>query len=87
MITAIIGWIVFGLIIGAIARFVVPGPDPMGIVGTILLGVVGSFVGGFLSSLIFGGPEGASVGLYAASYLGSFLGAVLCLVGLPRLTR
>jgi uncharacterized membrane protein YeaQ/YmgE (transglycosylase-associated protein family) len=42
----IIGWIVIGLIAGAIARWLMPGPDPMGWLGTIVLGIVGSLVGG-----------------------------------------
>jgi uncharacterized membrane protein YeaQ/YmgE (transglycosylase-associated protein family) len=51
----LITWLVVGLIVGAIARFIVPGPDPMGWIGTIILGIVGSFVGGFLASLLFAG--------------------------------
>ncbi len=41
----VIGMIVFGLVIGAIARFLMPGPQPMGIILTILLGIAGSFLG------------------------------------------
>jgi uncharacterized membrane protein YeaQ/YmgE (transglycosylase-associated protein family) len=48
----IIWLLVVGLIVGAIARLLLPGRDPIGIFGTILLGIVGSFVGGFLQSLI-----------------------------------
>ena len=54
MIWAILGWIVFGLVVGALARFLVPGPDPMGMIGTILLGVAGSLVGGIIYSLFRG---------------------------------
>ena len=50
----IIGWIVIGLIAGAIARWLMPGPDPMGWLGTIVLGIVGSLVGGTLLNLLFG---------------------------------
>jgi uncharacterized membrane protein YeaQ/YmgE (transglycosylase-associated protein family) len=48
----IIWLLIVGLIVGAIARLLLPGRDPIGIFGTILLGIVGSFVGGFLQSLI-----------------------------------
>jgi uncharacterized membrane protein YeaQ/YmgE (transglycosylase-associated protein family) len=43
---------VIGLIVGAIARLLLPGRDPIGIFGTIVLGIVGSFVGGFLDNII-----------------------------------
>ncbi|HAF08894.1 MAG TPA: GlsB/YeaQ/YmgE family stress response membrane protein [Chloroflexi bacterium] len=51
----IIGWIIIGLIAGAIARWIMPGPDPMGWLGTMALGIVGSLVGGTLLNLLFGG--------------------------------
>jgi len=50
----IIGWIVAGLIVGALARLVVPGRQDMGIGLTIVLGIVGAIVGGFVSSMLFG---------------------------------
>jgi len=50
----IIGWIVLGLIAGAIAKLIMPGKDPGGIFITLLLGVVGALLGGFLGSAIFG---------------------------------
>jgi uncharacterized membrane protein YeaQ/YmgE (transglycosylase-associated protein family) len=49
---AIIGWIIIGLIAGALGKLVMPGDDPGGIIVTILLGIAGAFVGGFLASLI-----------------------------------
>ena len=52
MLEFIIILILVGLLAGAVARLVVPGRDPMGILGTILLGIVGSFVGGFIWNLI-----------------------------------
>ena len=54
----IIGAIISGLIIGALARFFYPGAVPMGFLGTILLGVVGSLVGGFIGSLFSKGKAG-----------------------------
>ena len=52
MVTFVVVLIAVGLIAGAIARLLVPGRDPMGILATIALGVVGSFIGGFLENLI-----------------------------------
>src|SRR3984885_5770551 len=50
MLAFIIVLLIIGLIAGAIARLLVPGRDPIGVLGTILLGVVGSFIGGFVST-------------------------------------
>jgi uncharacterized membrane protein YeaQ/YmgE (transglycosylase-associated protein family) len=50
---AILSWAVFGLIIGAVARLLLPGRQPMGLVLTMLLGVIGSLAGGFLSWLFW----------------------------------
>lgn len=75
----IIGWIVLGLIVGAIARLVVPGRQPMGWIATILLGVAGSFVGGTLGAFIF--EHRFSVQQPAIhTFLGSLIGAVLLLL-------
>lgn len=74
--TAILTWIIVGAIVGVIARFLVPGPDPLGWVGTIVLGIVGSFVGGFLANLIFAGQ--ASV--QPAGWVGSIIGAIIVLL-------
>ena len=71
----IIGWIIIGLIAGAIARWIMPGPDAMGWLGTIVLGIVGSLVGGTLLNLLFGG----GLDLSAAGILGSILGALIVL--------
>ena len=75
-----IGFIITMLIVGAIAGFVaralVPGRDAMSIPATILLGIVGSFVGGFLARLIGRGDGGFST----AGIIGSIIGAVIALV-------
>jgi uncharacterized membrane protein YeaQ/YmgE (transglycosylase-associated protein family) len=73
----ILSLIVIGLIAGAVARLLVPGRDPMGIGGTILLGIVGSFVGGFLSHTLFGRGDEA---FRTSSLLGSIVGAVIALL-------
>lgn len=79
MLGLIIFFIVFGLIAGAIARLLVPGPDPIGIGGTILVGIVGSFVGGFLGYALF--HKDASQGaLQPSGLIGSVIGAVIVLL-------
>lgn len=70
---------IFGLIAGGIARLVVPGRDPMGVLGTAVLGIVGSFVGGFLGYVLFH-KNAAAGALQPASLLGSIIGAVIALL-------
>lgn len=73
----ILAFLIMGLIAGFIARAVVPGRDPMGLIGTLLLGVVGALIGGF----IFGGPDNA------VGYIGAIVGAVLALLVYKLVTR
>ncbi|MBI3804392.1 MAG: GlsB/YeaQ/YmgE family stress response membrane protein [Nitrospirae bacterium] len=73
----ILGWIVFGAIVGIVAKFLMPGHDPGGFVVTILLGIVGALIGGFL---------GRAVGLYgpdqqAGGFIMSVVGAIIVLWG------
>lgn len=79
MIWNIIVMLVVGLIAGFIARAVVPGRDPMGIGGTLLLGLVGSFIGGFLGYIIFG-ADAEDGAFQAASVFGSIVGAIIALL-------
>jgi uncharacterized membrane protein YeaQ/YmgE (transglycosylase-associated protein family) len=75
----IIGIIVVGIIAGAIARLVVPGKQNLSIPMTILLGIVGSLVGGFLGALIFGND--VQDGFFQTSgILGSIIGAIIVLL-------
>lgn len=71
----ILGWILFGLIVGALAKLVMPGRDPGGIIVTILLGIGGALLGGFL---------GRSLGLIGddqqAGFIAAFVGAILLLL-------
>jgi len=69
----IIGWLLFGLIVGVIAKFLMPGRDPGGWIVTILLGIAGSFVGGFLASALLGRQE------QTAGWIGSIVGAIVLL--------
>ncbi len=79
MLFFIIVLLIIGLIVGAIARLLVPGRDPIGLLGTIVLGIAGSFVGGFLENLIQ--YHTLSVhNFHAAGIIGSVIGAVILLV-------
>ena len=79
MLGVIVSLLIIGLIAGAIARLVVPGRDPMGILGTVLLGVVGSFVGGFLGFAIFHNDPQAGF-FQPSGLLGSIIGAIIALL-------
>jgi uncharacterized membrane protein YeaQ/YmgE (transglycosylase-associated protein family) len=72
----LIGLFIIGLIAGALARFLVPGRDPLGFLGTALLGMVGSVVGGVLWNLI----TGNGLTFTTAGLLGSIIGAVITLL-------
>jgi uncharacterized membrane protein YeaQ/YmgE (transglycosylase-associated protein family) len=79
---AIIGVLVIGLIIGLLARFITPGPNPRGIIVTIVIGIVGAVIATY---------GGQALGLYAqgepAGFIGSVLGAVVLLVLLRLFSR
>jgi uncharacterized membrane protein YeaQ/YmgE (transglycosylase-associated protein family) len=62
----ILAWILFGLVVGIVARFLMPGRDPAGLIGTILIGVVGALVGGFLGRLAGWYREGEPAGFVMA---------------------
>lgn len=78
----IISWIVFGLIVGALAKLVMPGNDPGGFIVTILLGIAGAVVGGLI---------GRATGFYGpgqtAGYLMSIVGAIVLLALYRMMTR
>jgi len=78
----IIGWIIFGLIVGIVAKFLMPGRDPGGFVITTVLGIVGAVLGGFL---------GRAVGWYGPNdpvgFLMAVLGAIVLLVGSRMVAR
>ena len=79
MLGFILSIIVIGLIAGALARLLVPGRQGLSIPATILLGIVGSFVGGFLGRLLFGSDSGSGF-LQPAGIIGSIIGAVIVLL-------
>jgi uncharacterized membrane protein YeaQ/YmgE (transglycosylase-associated protein family) len=74
MITFIILLVISGLVVGALARLGLPGPDPMSIGQTILVGIAGSLIAGIVGKLLFGRP-------------GGFILAVLCSLGIVYLVR
>ncbi len=78
----IIGWMFFGLIVGLVARALLPGRDPMGVIATAILGVAGAVLGGW---------AGQVLGLYSAGsragFIGAIAGAVLLLFGYRRFAR
>lgn len=79
MVTYIIVLIIVGLVAGAIARLLVPGRDSIGILGTILLGIAGSFVGGFLWNLIEYHRLAPSH-YHPVGFIGSIIGAIIVLL-------
>jgi uncharacterized membrane protein YeaQ/YmgE (transglycosylase-associated protein family) len=70
----VIGWIIFGIIVGAVAKLLMPGRDPGGFIVTMLLGIAGALIGGFLGRALgwYGPNDGAG-------FFMSLLGAVLLL--------
>ena len=79
MLGFIIVMLIIGLIAGFVARALVPGDDSMSIVATIVLGIVGSLVGGFLADVLFR-SDAEDVGLAPAGLLGSIIGAIVVLL-------
>ena len=69
-------WLVFGLVIGVIAKFLLPGKDPGGFIVTIIIGIVGSFIGGAISYFVLGATDP-----YAPSgWIMSIIGAIVLLL-------
>lgn len=73
----ILAWIVFGLLAGAVAKFILPGSDPGGIIVTMLIGVVGGVLGGWISSAL--GGSGVS-GFNLSSFVWAVIGTLVLLV-------
>ena len=74
----LIGWVVCGLVVGLIARMIVPGRQSMGLLMTTVMGIAGALVGGFLYSMIWGRPNGPGTAQYNwDGWLVSILGASL----------
>ena len=73
----ILSWIVLGLIAGVLAKLIMPGKDPGGMIITIIIGIAGAFIGGFVSSLL---GFGSVTGFDFRSILVSVIGAILLLL-------
>jgi uncharacterized membrane protein YeaQ/YmgE (transglycosylase-associated protein family) len=71
----VLAWVLFGLLAGAIAKFIMPGKDPGGCIGTILIGAIGAAIGGFIGSEIFdfGGVTGFNIRSFAIAILGAII--------------
>ena len=78
----VLGWILFGLVAGVIAKLLMPGKDPGGFIVTILLGIAGALLGGFLGRAMGLYGEGEPVGMFV-----SILGAILLLALYRVMTR
>lgn len=75
----IIGWIILGLLAGAIAKFILPGDDPGGIIVTMLIGIVGALLGGFVASYLGVGELGSffDIGTWLIAIGGSLVLLIL----------
>ena len=85
MIIFIIWLVIIGLIAGALARLLLPGRDPIGIIGTIVVGIIGSFIGGFLDNLWKYHTLSVHA-FHTVGLIGSVIGAIVLLL-LLRLTH
>ena len=77
-----LGWIVFGLLVGIVAKLLMPGRDPGGMIVTILLGIAGGYLGGFIGRTLGWYHEGDPVGFLMAVF-----GAIVLLLGYRFLLR
>jgi uncharacterized membrane protein YeaQ/YmgE (transglycosylase-associated protein family) len=83
-ITEIISWCVFGLIVGLIARFLLPGRQHMGLVMTMILGIAGSFAGGFIGSIF---SRRDHVAMHPSGWMMSIVGALVVLFMYSKFAR
>ena len=86
---SILVWIVFGLVVGLIARAIFPGRQAMGLITTMLLGIGGSMLGGVIGNMLAGADpvaDGGQWGITGAGFIGSLLGslAILAIIGMVR---
>ena len=75
----IISWIIFGLIAGAVAKMILPGKDPGGFVGTIIIGIVGALVGGYIAKILAVGGA-VTPGFDIKSFIFAVIGSIVLLI-------
>ena len=80
----LVWYVIVGFIVGLIARAILPGADHFGFIGTTVIGIVGSLIGGFVAGLFSKPPEGAT--FHPAGLLMSIVGAVVLLLALRALS-
>ena len=80
MVLHIIWMIILGLVVGLVARLIVPGKQPLGVIATALLGIVGAYVGGTLGSVVFAPHQFTITPPIKHSFLGALVGAVILLL-------
>ncbi len=80
----IISWIILGLIVGALAKWIMPGRDPGGFFVTILIGIAGGFLGGLIGSLL---GLGTVTGFNVGSFILALVGALILLTAYRLLKR
>jgi uncharacterized membrane protein YeaQ/YmgE (transglycosylase-associated protein family) len=81
----ILAWIVVGLITGILAKIAMPGPDPGGVILTIVIGIVGALIGGFVLNNLLGGPD--VTGFNLTSVLVATFGSIILLAVYRLITR
>jgi uncharacterized membrane protein YeaQ/YmgE (transglycosylase-associated protein family) len=81
----ILAWILVGLIAGILARIAMPGPDPGGVILTIVIGIVGAVIGGFVVNNLLGGPD--VTGFNLTSVLVATFGSIILLAVYRLITR
>ncbi|WP_280540402.1 GlsB/YeaQ/YmgE family stress response membrane protein [Chromohalobacter sp. 11-W] len=79
----IIAWIVFGLLAGIVAKLIMPGRDPGGLIVTMIIGILGAIVGGWVGTALgFGSVDGFNLGSFVIAVLGAII-----LLGLYRIVK
>jgi uncharacterized membrane protein YeaQ/YmgE (transglycosylase-associated protein family) len=73
----VLSWILFGLLAGAMAKFIMPGKDPGGCIGTVIIGILGAVIGGFVGTSVF--DFGTVTGFNVRSFGIAILGAIILL--------
>ncbi|MEO6725177.1 MAG: GlsB/YeaQ/YmgE family stress response membrane protein [Blastocatellia bacterium] len=76
----LIGQVIFGLIVGVIAKFLMPGKDPGGVIITAIIGIVGSLLGTFVGRALWGGTD------YSSGWITAILGSIILLIGYRMIT-